>query len=73
MEVQEALLTFGKASDVSHSLHRDPHLLERRLMCNRRDYQGAGILEPDKSTIEKVIDGRRQKQAIFAIESFFIR
>lgn len=73
MELQEVLLTLGKAPDICHSLHINPHSLERRLMCKRRDYQAAVILEPDESTIEKVIDRRRQEQAVFTVESFFIR
>jgi hypothetical protein len=72
VKVEESLLAFSEAANIYHSLNLDAHALERSSVCNRGDNKAAVILEPDESTIEKVIDRRRQKQAIFAVEPFRI-
>jgi len=54
-------LAFGEGPDIDHSLRFNTHPLQGRFVGDRRDDEVAGILKPDKSTVEQMIDAGRQQ------------
>ena len=48
----------------------DAHPLQRWPVCDRRDDEIAAILKPDEPAVKQVVDTGRQKQPIFAVQSF---
>jgi hypothetical protein len=65
MKIKELLLAVGEHSDVNRPCGVDTYSLERRTMRDRGDDDPAAVFEPDKPTIEEVINARRQKQIHF--------
>src|ERR1700712_642760 len=72
MELQVAPLPRGERADGGWTPWVDTHLGERQAVCHRRDDHLAAVLEGDEPSIEEVIDGRRQQQTVFPIQSFLV-
>jgi hypothetical protein len=66
------LLAAGEPSHINNAPNIDAHSLEGGTMGNRRDYELTIVLEADKPAIEEVINARRQKQAILAVQPLFV-
>jgi hypothetical protein len=72
MKVQEMLLTAGEPSHIDNPCSVDAHSLERRTMSNRRDDELSVVLEADEPAIEEMINARRQKEAVLAVQPLFV-
>ena len=72
VKVQELLLAAGEPAHIHNPNRINAHSLERGTMSNRRDYKLSAILEADEPTIEEMINARRQKEAILAVQPLFV-
>jgi hypothetical protein len=70
--LQKPPLPDRERTDV-HAAHVYPHARQRRLIGNRRDDEIAVPLEPDEPAVEQVVDARRQKEPVIAVQSLFVR
>ena len=73
VKFKKLLLAFGEGPYVDRPLRFNAHPVQRGLVRDRRDDEIPGILKPDKSTVEQMVDTRRQEQTVLTVETFFIR
>jgi hypothetical protein len=67
VKIQELLLAAGEPSDIDNVCGVDAHSLKGWAVSDRRDYELTVVFEADEPAIEKVINARRQEQAILAV------
>ena len=72
VKVQELLLAAGEPAHIDGLCGVDAHSLKGGTMRNRRDDEPAVVFEANEAAIEEMIDARRQKQSILAVQSFFV-
>jgi hypothetical protein len=59
VKFQKLSLAFRKAPNADRPLRLDPHPTQRRLVRDRRDDERSGILKPNKSAVEQMVDTGR--------------
>src|ERR1700730_642047 len=72
VEIEKLLLTVSERANINSPGRIDPHAPKRGVIRNRRNNQPPVVFESDESTIEQVIDARRQQQSVLAVQSFLI-
>ena len=58
--------------DIDNAISLYAHPVQRGSMCDWRDNQPTAVLEADETSIEQVIDARRQQQAVLAVQAFLV-
>ena len=61
MKLKKLSLAIGKGTDVGGPLRFEAHPLQGRLVGDRRDDEISGILKPDKSAVEQMVNTRGQE------------
>jgi hypothetical protein len=73
VEFEESLLP-GRKSTYVHGIRGvDSHSFERRAMGHRRNDEPSTVFETDESTVEEVVNARRQEQPVLAVKALFVR
>ena len=70
MVLEIAYLPVAERARCESRVHRYPHLLQRLLVCYRRDEQAPVVFERYETTVEEVIDRGGEKQAVVSVETF---
>ena len=73
MKIKKCPLALRELTDIDGCLGVDAHAFERGMMSHRRNDQRAGVFKADESAVEQMIDRRREKKPVLAIQSLFVR
>jgi len=72
MIIQEPPLAFAEWADIDNAISLYAHPVQGMMIGDWRDDEPTVVLEADKSSVEQVIDARRQQQSILAVQAFFV-